>query len=199
MKYRLKKDLPDMEAGEVFDDTDGFGHETSSMFDSRGTYRFEKDDVKHFGEWFEEVSDEWPQKGEYCYRVSSRGTVICFAWRGDWYDKQCQEFGNVFKTEKSAKAYADYLKAVDTVRQDEGVLTPEQINELGGIEGKAYHVGYRGKQNGEEVLCGCLIDLYETWAPVGTILFDTEEHADASRKKHQDEWRIIANYDWSRE
>lgn len=63
MKYRLKKDLPDMEAGEIFDDTDSFGHETSSMFDSRGTYRFEKDDIKHFNEWFEDLgSQKWTQK-----------------------------------------------------------------------------------------------------------------------------------------
>lgn len=63
MKYRLKKDLPDMEAGEIFDDTDSFGHETSSMFDSRGTYRFEKDDIKHFDEWFEDLgSQKWTQK-----------------------------------------------------------------------------------------------------------------------------------------
>lgn len=63
MKYRLKKDLPDLEAGEIFDDTDGFGHETSSMFDSRGAYRFEKDDIKHFDEWFEDLSSQkWTQK-----------------------------------------------------------------------------------------------------------------------------------------
>lgn len=63
MKYRLKKDLPDMEAGELFDDTDSFGHETSSMFDSRGAYRFEKDDIKHFDEWFEDLgSQKWTQK-----------------------------------------------------------------------------------------------------------------------------------------
>lgn len=64
MKYRLKKDTPDMEAGEIFDDTDSFGHETSSMFDSRGAYRFDKDDIKHFDEWFEEVKEEptWVRK-----------------------------------------------------------------------------------------------------------------------------------------
>lgn len=63
MNYRLKKDLPDLEAGEIFDDTDSFGHETSSMFDSRGAYRFEKDDIKHFDEWFEDLSSQkWTQK-----------------------------------------------------------------------------------------------------------------------------------------
>lgn len=63
MKYRLRKDLPDLEAGELFDDTDSFGHETSSMFDSRGIYRFEKDDIKHFDEWFEVVEEpEWVRK-----------------------------------------------------------------------------------------------------------------------------------------
>ena len=63
MNYRLKKDLPDLKAGEIFEDTDSFGHETSSMFDSRGTYRFEKDDIKHFDEWFEDLSSQkWTQK-----------------------------------------------------------------------------------------------------------------------------------------
>ena len=63
MKYRLKKDLPDMEAGEIFEDTDSFGHETSSMFDSRGAYRFDKDNIKHFDEWFEDLgSQKWTQK-----------------------------------------------------------------------------------------------------------------------------------------
>ena len=63
MKYRLKKDLPDLEAGELFDDADSFGHETSSMFDSRGAYRFEKDDIKHFDEWFEDLGGQkWTRK-----------------------------------------------------------------------------------------------------------------------------------------
>ena len=62
-KYRLKKDLPDLEAGEIFDVTDNLDDETSSMFDSTGTYRFDKDDIKHFDEWFEEVKEpEWIRK-----------------------------------------------------------------------------------------------------------------------------------------
>ena len=65
-KYRLKKDLPDLEAGEIFNssyDADSSGYESSSMFDSRGAYRFEKDDIKHFDEWFEEVKDPaWVRK-----------------------------------------------------------------------------------------------------------------------------------------
>ena len=198
-KYRLKKDLPDLEAGEIFDVTDNLDDETSSMFDSTGTYRFDKDDIKHFDEWFEEVKEpnwEKPEFDKLYYYVDDTGDIRSKFWMDNSVDNTRWALCICFITEKAAERYKEYLKAIATVRQDEGVLTPEQINELEGREGKAYHVGYMGKQNGEEVR---LIDLYETWVPVGAILFDTEEHAEASLNKHLDDWKVIANYDWSRE
>ena len=61
-KYRLKKDLPDLEAGEIFDATEKLDDETSSMFDSRGNYRFEKDDIKHFDEWKIIANYDWSRE-----------------------------------------------------------------------------------------------------------------------------------------
>ena len=152
-----------------------------------------------FAEEVKELDWKKPDRGDSYYFINSSGVIVYTAWVDSPQDRIHYLMGNYFRTTEAAERYGKYLQAVATVRQDEGVLTPEQINELEGKQGKAYHVGYMGKQNGEEVLCGCLIDLYETWAPVGTILFDTEEHADASRKEHQEEWKIIASYDWSRE
>lgn len=188
MKYRLKKDLPDMEAGELFDDTDSFGHETSSMFDSRGVYRFDKDDIKHFDEWFEEASDEWPQAGKNYYTVRSDGGVISLEWLEDRFDDGSQAIGNVFKTEKSAHAYVDYLKAVTTVRQDEGVLTTEEAR--------------KQVANGNRVYClmppGTVRNSISVVAPGGIYFKDTES-AGASWDAHRKEWQTIINYDWSRE
>lgn len=147
----------------------------------------------------EEVKQpDWkkPDRGDSYYFINGSGVITSTVWMDNSQDRIRYLLGNYFRTTEAAERYGKYLQAIVAVRQDEGVLTPEQINELEGKQGKAYHVGYMGKQNGEEVR---LIDLYETWAPVGTILFDTEEHADASRKKHLEEWKIIASYDWSRE
>ena len=146
----------------------------------------------------EVIESGWwkPKFGEKYYFLTNTGKVGVDPWFNDELDEYRYSMGECFKTEKAAEAWRDYRTAIATVREDEGVLTPEQINELEGREGKAYHVGYMGKQNGEEVR---LIDLHETWAPVGVILFDTREHAEASLNKHLDDWKIIANYDWSRE
>lgn len=201
MKYRLKKDLPDLEAGEMFDATDSFGHETSSMFDSTGVYRFEKDNIKHFDEWFEEVESGWwkPKLHDDYYFLSNAGEAIAEPWLGSRVDEFRYLTGNCFKTWEAAERCRDYLRAVATVRQDEGVLTPGQIYGLGEGSGQVYHIGHVGKENGEKLLDVCAMELYGTWAPVGAILFDTEEHAQASLDNHLDEWKIIASYDWSRE
>lgn len=164
-----------------------------------------KDEVEEWFQWLidngfaEEVKEsswEKPTRGDNYYFINGAGVITSTVWMENSQDRVRYLMGNCFRTTEAAERYRDYLKAIATVREDEGVLTPEQINELEGREGKAYHVGYMGKQNGEEVR---LIDLYETWAPVGVILFDTEEHAEASLNKHLDDWKIIANYDWSRE
>lgn len=164
-----------------------------------------KDEVEEWFQWLidngfaEKVKESgwWkPKLGDIYYVVYPDRLIASCTWDGCTVDLNRFLNGACFKTKKAAERWRDYLKAIATVRQDEGVLTPEQINELEGKQGKAYHVGYMGKQNGEEVR---LIDLYETWAPVGVILFDTGEHAQASLDNHSDEWKIIANYDWSKE
>lgn len=202
MKYRLKKDLPDLEAGEIFDDTDSFGHENSSMFDSGGVYRFEKDNIKNFNEWFEEVNQPGWKKPEFdnlYYYVDDAGDIRSKFWTDGLVDKIRWSLGNCFKTEKAAERYKEYLEAIATVRQDEAVLTPEKIYRLGEGSGEVYHIGHVGNLDGEKLLDICAMDLYGMWAPAGAILFETEEYAEASLNNHKEEWKIIASYDWSRE
>ena len=149
------------------------------------------EEVKESGQWK-------PKFGEAYFFLNSTGKINVEPWLSDKSDEYRYSMGECFKTEKAAEAWRGCRIAITTVREDEGVVTPEQIYELGRNNGEAYHIGCTDKQNGEEVLSVCEMDLY-FWPPVGVILFDTEKHAQASLDKHLDGWKIIANYDWSRE
>lgn len=199
MKYRLKKDTPEFEAGQMFTRRED-EYDNDCLFVSGAPLpAFDISLIDNFDEWFEEVSDEWPQKDDAFWSISFYGTSFTDIWGYNDYDKGSMAIGNVFKTREAADRFANYLKAIATVHQDEGVLTPEQINGLIKNEDLAYYVGYAGNRGNGEALCGCTMSFEDCWMPVGAILFDTEEHAQASLDKHQDEWKIILNYDWSRE
>ena len=183
----------------------GFDISSGAIKDSEN-YGFQNE-VKGWFQWLidngfaEEVKESgwWkPKYGKRYYYLGEYGRIKVGTWNDCLWDKNLYAMGDIFKTDGATERYCDYLKAIATVRQDEGVLTPEQIYELGMNNGEAYHIACTDKQNGADELSVCEMDLY-FWPPVGVILFDTDEHADDSLDKHPDEWKIIANYDWSRE
>lgn len=146
------------------------------------------EEVKEPGGWKPEYDEEY-------FYIGHDGLVYSCPWGNDPIDSGRLKLGLVFKTEEACMRCRDYLEAIATVRQDEGMLTTEQVSELIKNEDLAYYVG-RG--NGETLL-GCTMSFEDCWMPAGVILFDSEEHVDRSLRKHPDEWKIIANYDWSRE
>ena len=150
------------------------------------------EEVKESGWWK-------PKYGEKYFYIGNDGSVYHCVWINDLTYNARLKLGSVFKTEEAAMRCRDYWEAIATVRQDEGVLTPKQVNELIKDEGLAYYVGYMGNRGNGEVLCGCAMSFDECWMPVGAILFDSDAHADRSLDNHPDEWKIIVNYDWSRE
>ena len=139
-------------------------------------------EVKEPGGW-EPEDDE-----EYFY-IGHDGLVYSCPWGNDSIDNGRLKLGLVFKTEEAAIRCCDYLEAIATVRQDEGVLTPEQVVK----DGYVYYICDNNEFG--PLVYGSYVDCVS----VNTILFDTKEHAQASRDKHHDEWKTIANYDWSRE
>ena len=65
MKYRLKKDTPEFEAGAVFDMIENVdvGKVLTRNAPSEDAYAFEVDSIDNFDEWFEEVKEpEWVRK-----------------------------------------------------------------------------------------------------------------------------------------
>ena len=140
------------------------------------------EEVKECGWWK-------PKLNEKYFYVSGFCEVLSDTWNDLEVDRDRFFVGNVFKTEGAAGRWRDYLKAIATVRQDEGVLTPEQ-----GMKVSYVYCIYDNNEFGPVVH-----KYYAVCTPVNTVLFDTSEHAQDSLDKHPDEWKIIANYDWSRE
>lgn len=140
------------------------------------------EEVKESGQWK-------PKFGEAYFFLNSTGKINVEPWLSDKSDEYRYSMGECFKTEKAAEAWRSYRIAIATVRQDEGVLTPEEtaknrynyyiwIHDEFGLEVHGFNADY---------------------VSVNTVLFDTKEHAQASLDEHWNEWKIIANYDWSRE
>ena len=149
------------------------------------------EEVKESGWWK-------PGNGGRYYYVNDDGEIIEKPWLpfGSPTDEKRFIMGNCFRSNVAAERWRDYLKAIATVRQDEGVLTPEEV----------MHAADAGTTIGRVVvndrtrdLVAGYSNLYITSQSVGAIYFDTCEHAQDSLDKHPDEWKIIANYDWSRE
>ena len=138
------------------------------------------EEVKESGWWK-------PKFGDIYYIAYPNGIIVTCVWDGCAVDENRFSNGAVFKTRTAVERYRDYLKAIATVRQDEGVLTPEQAAKNGYIHYICTH-----NESG-------LVVHGFNYVSVNTVLFDTREHAQASLDNHPDEWKIIANYDWSRE
>lgn len=145
------------------------------------------EEVKESGWWRPEIGEDY-------YFLSNVGEVIAEPWLGSEVDEFRYLVGNCFKTKDATERYRDYLKAIATVRQDDGVLTPAQIRDEY-CDSYIHYIGVR--QNGQLVV-NC-ISVESGTIIASAIYFDTYKHAKASLDKHSDEWKIIANYDWSRE
>lgn len=193
-KYRLKKDTPEFKAGTVFDMVENIdvGKVLTMNAPREDDYAFEVDSIDNFDEWFEEVKPSLgePNRGDSYYFINGGGVIIYTAWANSPEDRFRYLTDNCFRTELAAERYAKYLKAIATVRQDEGVLMPDDVRKTLARDGTVYTIGINCQMVSVK-------EFYNTSA--GAIYFDTGYNAKASCDKHLDEWEIIANYDWSRE
>lgn len=164
-------------------------------------YRFgEVEEIKDYtAQWLidngfaEEVKElDWkkPNRGDSYYFINGAGVITSTVWMDNSQDGVRYLMGNYFRTTEAAKRYGKYLQAVTTVRQDEGVLTPDDVRKTLARDGTVYTIGINRTMLSVN-------RFYNTSA--GAIYFDTGYNAKTSLNEHQDEWKIIVNYDWSRE
>lgn len=147
------------------------------------------EEVKESGWWK-------PKNGVDYYYLNDAGVIVSregFLSMSTTDDKRV-DIGNAFRSKKATEAWRDYLKANATVRQDEGVLTLERI--LDEYCGDFIH--YIGVDQFGQLGVDWK-SLYDETTIASAIYFDTQYHAQNSLDNHPDEWKIIANYDWSRE
>lgn len=147
------------------------------------------EEVKESGWWKPEEDDTY-----YYVRdtmgMFSRDEVARQSWDYDEDDEYRYSIGNVFKTEKSARRFIEYLKAVETVRHDEGFMKYDKTY------GEVWELR-RAYLDSEKFFTARQIE-YEGLHYLGAFYFDTEAHAIASVDKHPNEWETILNYDWGK-
>ena len=141
------------------------------------------EEVKESGWWK-------PKRGDKYWYIGLDNFVHLGTWENSVADNGMLKLGLIFKTEEAGVYFRDYLEAVVTVKQDEGVLTPEKVRETLNQDGTVYTVGTNAT---------ALSVKHFYNASAGAVYFDTVYHANTSIGNHLDEWRIIASYDWSRE
>ena len=148
------------------------------------------EEVKESGWWK-------PKLGEEYSIIKMNGKIRTTIWVGDSNDEFVYSLGLCFKTKDAAERHRDYLKAIATVRQDEGVIDLQRAfdrrESVSSDDFSIYTIAYSFYPR-QLVVVGSFDCM-----SANAIWFDTIDHADASLDKHHNEWKIIANYDWSRE
>ena len=183
-RYKLKRDIPAFNAGEIF-----------RLSDAGNLFR-ESDNVPVYGrtiidknpniltDWFEEVNEStrWkPEMSQKYYRVGSDGFVYDDTWVNDSViDNSRFEIGNCFQTKEEAERVVEYLKALAVVRGD---ATKKFVKGE-----RNWFVFYNATAD--------YLDFGYDYSDIrngvfGLPLFATEEDAQRSIEQHMNEWLTI--------
>jgi hypothetical protein len=110
-QYKLKHDLPNAKAGDIFEVEEGcvgmFKINKSGENNER-EYFFDTGEVVNFGYWFQLVESTpgdisfKPVKGDYCWYLNGRLAPAKKVWLDDESDNELRNLGLIFKTCKEA-------------------------------------------------------------------------------------------------
>lgn len=190
-RYKLLKDTPTLKAGTIFEevvgDFDGLRALTRiTPVGAKTSPHFTIKDIDNFDEWFEEIPEKHERwrggRGDSYYFIDDEGAIRHEIDTNDGMDNYRYNIGNYFKTEAEAEAYKKYLIARQVLLDDaEGGKCIEY--------GKNWHAYYD--------------TITKTYHPVhsisyfypGIIYFRTEEALEKSLKEHEEQWKIVRNYE----
>lgn len=188
MFYKLKTDLPNYKAGDLFylDQNGNLCHkETGIIAYQHYTLKKFPDALEKFWEPIEEESKRWrAEDGAIYYYVDSDTDVL--SSYDDRYplDNGNYRYGNYFQTREEAQALADYIQALAVVRDDAKGFKPDWLDD-GQLK---FYVYYWHKEE-------CLF-VNKVWRSAdngvfGLPYFKTRQDAEASIDKHRAEWLTI--------
>ena len=133
-RYRLLKDLPVGEAGDIV-----FEHDGEVCFEKLGTLCSTglRASMLYENSWFEEIQEptdsiHWkPRIGERCWSFLANGEVAPFCWSTLPYDLARYELGNIYRTEKECEKVRDRKLAEVRLRRT-STFEPDFENDSGG-------------------------------------------------------------------
>lgn len=174
-QYKLLKDIPFAKAGDMVEMwSDG----TMAFVGEPNLPRFNKEDVRMFPLWFEEVE-------EYFYITTDGSVWLCSKNKDKELDKNRKAIGNYFETIEEAEKYLEYLKAKEVIKKDTKGFKPDWNNE---DENR-----YRGCWDFKKGTTSWMYEYGTFKEPL--IFFKSVEDIKESFEKHPDEWRTYLTYE----
>lgn len=107
-QYRLKHDLPNAKAGDIFEVEEGCVGMFKIKKSGESEYFFDTGEVVNFNYWFQLVESIpgdisfKPAKGDYCWYLNGRLAPAKKVWLDDESDNELRDLGLIFKTCKEA-------------------------------------------------------------------------------------------------
>lgn len=174
-QYRLLKDIPFAKAG---DTVEMWSDGTMAFAGDPNLPRFNKEDVRMFPLWFEEVED-------YFYITTDGSVWLCPKNKDKELDKNRKVIGNYFETIEEAEKYLEFLKAKTIIKQDTNGFKPnwndkneEKYYGFWSLEYDTANWAYQVKTNKEPL-----------------IYFKSQADILGSFEKHPDEWKTYLLYE----
>lgn len=174
-KYKLLKDIPFAKAGDIVEMwSDG----TMAFAGEPNLPRFNKEDIRMFPLWFEEVED-------YFYITTDGSVWLCPKNKDKELDKNRKAIGNYFETIEEAEKYLEYIKAKEVIKKDTKGFKPDWNNE---DENR-----YRGCWDFKKGTTSWMYEYGTFKEPL--IFFKSVEDIKESFEKHPEEWKVYLTYD----
>ena len=182
-RYKLLKDLPFAQAGDIFKGELEYG--TTVLFPEdyeNYKHKLSSDEFWDFDEWFEEVKKS---KRKYLidfYQAKVDETLEEFYV--DWADNNLTDLMVWFDTREEAEKHLAYLKAKAIIKKDAKGFKPDW------------------QDTNEDKWCGVWdivhkeVSTHVTWyGQEDIIYFKSKEDIEESYEKHPNEWRTYLTYE----
>lgn len=191
-KYKLLKDLPCAEAGEIFqqgyDNNDKDSICLLQEIIGIKPIKILLDYIDDFDEWFEEIEE--PEEYFIINFLHLRITKISIDFFAEWVIENLKSLGLLFKTEEEAEKYIEYLKAKAIIKQDAKGAHFDWTD--------TSRVKYYGVWNCQPDILNNQLGLeYRRIITdrASTIYFKTKKDLLDSFKKHPEEWKVYLTYE----
>ena len=189
-RYKLLKDTPTVKAGTIFEERESpdeykeLGQVVTDGCLTRSWLTVSE--IDNFDEWFEEIPEKHERwrggRGDSYYFIDDEGAIRHEIDTNDGMDNYRYNIGNYFKTEAEAESYKKYLTARQVLLDDaEGGKWIEGSENWHAF----YDVATETYARASGMSC---------YFP-GMVIFKDRESLYKSLKEHEEQWKIVREYE----